>query len=94
MPFAAALRAQDYAGVTAALERGDLWDGDRLPLEIAIEELRDERMVAILLKYRATPRTSRLNLLQVAVSTEQWGVETLLKPFYSSSERCMIQYYS
>jgi len=98
MALHAAVLAKDYAAAETLLEGGaevNSFENNLCPLDIAVAQ-NDERMVAILLKHRANPRYTRLqpNLLQRAVSSDQRGVETMFKPFYTSSERVSVRYHS
>ena len=59
---------------------------------IAVVETRDLKMVQILLKYKADPRSDPRNLLEAAAEAYDHDIIDALKPFYTSSERCALNY--
>lgn len=84
--------AVDYAEVERLLiAEGNVnaFSEGKTPIEVAVER-QDERMVKLLLKYGANPRYSSRNLLQLAAANYQTAVCEVLKPYYSSSERCAV----
>jgi ankyrin repeat protein len=61
-------------------------------LGIAVVETRDIKMVQLLLKYKANPRSDPRNLLEAAAQAYEHEILEALSPFYTSSERCALKY--